>query len=342
MIKKILLFIVVISQFANAQILSSTYDFEGLTTSAILHGQDNWVVGTNASQQNVGTTIGVGDYVGSKAFKPNDLGGNNFLFASRVNDGNWSIPSVTSCVSATTITMEASVAINYWGQHFNLGFDKNSDGDFGTTNTPDPNELGIGFGRDRSGGTNYMQVYKADGTVVSVPVAESLASYTWVRFRLVVELEGNSGQGVGALYYRNLETAAAWAIYPGLSNINMAINTASANQDNLSNLNGMAFVQEADRVYWDDLYVAVGCDGLLSAESEVLESTTIFAKNNSIVVDFDKELEAAITIFDVLGRPVLHVKTTATNNQFTVPVKGVYIVKVASEGQVETQKIWVN
>lgn len=343
MAKKLLFFSVLISQIITSQVISDTYDFESLTVSSNLNGQDNWVVNTNVTQQNVGNTSSIGDYVGSKAFVPGDLGGSNFLFASRVNDANWEIPSVTSCTVATNLTIEASVAINYWGQHFNLCYDKNGDGDYGSLNVADSNELSVGFGRHRTGGVNYMQVYKADGTTTSVAVAESLASYAWVRFRLVIDLAANSGQGSGTLYYRDLEASGSWTAYPGLGSINMLIDDGSVNQDNLSNLDGVGFVQEADRVYWDDLYVSITCDGLVGVESSQIDLVKIYASHSEIIVDLSALSQADIVVYDMLGRVVSSDLGVRKDNYRTkVSQEGIYIVQVSEGGAVKTQKVLVH
>lgn len=257
----------------NAQTTTATYDFESLTTGAYLNGQDNWEVLGEGVNQNVNTSTTSGDYTGSKAFLPGDLGGNNQILASRVNDGNWSFPELTTCAATSEVVLECSMSLNYWGQAFFLGYDANEDGDFGSADVFDANELGIGFGRRRSG-SNYMRVYKADGSYQQVVVAESLSG--WVRYRLVIDLLANSGSGSGTLYYKDLANSGAWTEYPGLSGIDMLIDANSSNQDNLSNLDGIALYQDADSTGWDDILVQKTCTQPLTVENKPFENVSVY------------------------------------------------------------------
>ena len=126
-----------------------------------------------------------------------------------------------------------------WGEWLNLGFDANGDGDYSSDcKTADPNELGIGLGFALSN----MELYKADGTVVSAARVGS----GWTRYRLTINLKANSGQGSGSVCYKIMNASPAiWQPVPGLQDINMAINSSSAGRENLQNLNGMVVQQEA-------------------------------------------------------------------------------------------------
>ena len=190
---------------------TSTYDFETLSTGVLLNGQDNWEVLGEGVNQYVNTAASSGDYTGSKAFMPGGLGGSNQILASRVNDGNWSFPSINTCNEASELVLECSMSLNYWGQSFFMGYDLNDDGDYGAADVFDTNEISVGFGRRRTG-SNYMRVYRADGTYVEVVVAESLSG--WVRYRLVIDLLGNAGSGSGTLYYKDLANSGSWTEVP--------------------------------------------------------------------------------------------------------------------------------
>lgn len=324
----------------NSQITSATYDFESLTTGAYLNGQDNWEVLGEGVNQNVSTSTTSGDYTGSKAFLPGSLGGNNQILASRVNDGNWSFPDITTCSETSELILECTMYLNYWGQAFFLGYDANDDGDFGSADVFDANELSIGFGRKRSG-SNYMRVYKADGSYQQVVVAESLSG--WVRYRLTVNLLGNSGSGSGTLYYKDLANSGAWTEYPGLSGIDMLIDSNSANQDNLSNLDGMAIFQDADSTGWDDIFVQTTCTDLLATEAAAFEKLSIYPNpsNGTVSVDKGSLNDLVFELKNSLGQRLL-VKELKGAGVSTIELNqapGVYIATLQSENAIKSYKI---
>lgn len=240
-----------------SQITTSTYTFESLTVAAAIAGQDNWQYMGNLNTSNniagslscgipsgaaptqVATTTTSGAYTGGKAMRNPGTTGNSHGFASRINNAGWnySIPA-TSDYLIFEFDYDNG---NYWGQNVNLAFDRNGDGNFSSNcTTVDANEIGIGLVL----GAATMSLYRANGTLTNaVRVGTG-----WTRYRITVDLRANSGQGSGSVCYRQLGTNGAWTTVTGLQNINMQISSASVNQNNLQNLNGIVVQQEAGGV----------------------------------------------------------------------------------------------
>lgn len=240
---------------AYTQVLTQTYDFNSLSLG-LIHGQDNWkYMGNLNTSANIPGSVNCqippgfdappiafdatpsGAYAGGIALKnPGNTGGSHG-FTSRKNDGNWEYYVLTN---SDFVILEFDYDNgNVWGEWLNLGFDANGDGDYSSDcKTADPNELGIGLGFALSN----MELYKADGTVVSA----ARVGTGWTRYRLTIDLKANSGQGSGSICYKIMNASPAiWQPIPGLQNINMAINSSSAGRENLQNLNGMVVQQEA-------------------------------------------------------------------------------------------------
>jgi hypothetical protein len=290
---------------------SKIYDFENLTLGN-LNGQDNWAT-DGAVGINVINASTSGLYTGSKTL---GNAANGFVAASRLNNGAWSFPSMTG---ATQITIEASLRMNYWQVDFQLGQDVNADGNFSNGSyTYDANELGIGFGQRTN---NTAVVYKADGTLVTAPLATT--SGNWLRFRLVINTAANGGAGSGTLYFRNLTTSATnWTPISGLTNINMGINTSANNRTNLSNLNGMFYQADKDNPSIDDILFEVvsPLQVSISGSPTGCGSTTLTA----------------------LGGSTYAWSTGATTNEITVSTSGTYTVTVtASSGGTATASLAV-
>ena len=273
----------------NSQV-SSTYDFEGLTLNAPIHGQDNWFVESSHSSVNNGNlcppaagtavapdiilTTTSGSYIGSQALRNRNFGfGGQHSNISRVNDDSWSIPSM---VGATGIVMEIDVAGNWWGKFFRLGYDSNGDNNFSSScKTVDIGEVSLGL--SVSGGN--LRLHGANGSIIS----SGSRPPEWARLRLCIDVMANGGQGAGYVFYRTHSTSSTWIAH-SISNVNMGLNSASLNQTNYQNLNGILLEQEAGGTgYFDnisiDVYYSsfVGCSVILPIELLDFQAT---AKEN--------------------------------------------------------------
>ena len=240
MLKRIIGVVFLVAPFLSlSQYSSNLYSFEGLTNNDI-SGQDNWqYFGDLSLPSSCVVTPSIGAYNGGLALQNNSSGGITHCFVSRKNDLAWGY-NIASSADYLVVEFDYDNG-NWWGEWFQLGFDKNMDGDFNIDNiTSDNDEVGIGL----SISTNILSLYRADGSAVitsSMPWAGS----GWTRYRITIELDANGGQGSGSVCFKNLTNNGEWTSISTLQNINMLIDPGSNNQTNLQNLNGIVIQQEA-------------------------------------------------------------------------------------------------
>lgn len=253
-----------IATITNAQ-TSVIYDFESLTNSSPIHGQDNWFVHSSYSNVNNGnvcppaagtaippgiyTSTGAGSYTSSKALNtpmgvPFGLAFQH-AYCSRVNDGTWSTPSFNG---ANGIVLEADFTGNHWGKQLRLAYDSNNDGNYSSTcrNGDDPNEISFGFGTTPTS----IVLYGANGNVIASGSRHGEKN-NWHRIRLCIDLTANGGQGAGYIFYKNHSNNGNWTPH-SISGINMGFNTSATDQTNYLNIDGLVFDQEAGEASFID------------------------------------------------------------------------------------------
>ena len=204
------------------------YDFENLGLGAI-DGQDNWSVTGNVAitQAVVQNNPANARYAAGQGLNVPSLGGGNRLWMTRINDAGWSLLDFDS---TDVITIEMDVDRNFWGNHFGIGFDQNSDGDISNSEfiagvwTADlANDLRIaGPGRVLLGASNitYSQ---------------------WMKLRLVVDLASKTA----SLSYMDLTNYSDWQFPAGLQNIALGFDYSATNQTNPTLANGIVYFHEA-------------------------------------------------------------------------------------------------
>jgi hypothetical protein len=258
-----------------------SYDFESLTNSPI-HGQDNWFVHSSFSNTggnscppasgtavppNIISTTSSGTYSGSKALTGTGRT-TQHAFCSRVNNTNWSIPSLAG---AQAVVIEVDWNGNWSGAYLKLAFDSNNDGNYSIDcSTPDNNEISFGIGTHYGG----LNLYGASGNLID----SDFRPGEWFKVRLCVDLLANSGQGAGSIFYRELNFGGgAWAPHP-IANVNMGFNTSATNQTNYANIDGIMFEMNGGNSFFDnnsfidnlviDVYYS-GFPGCVTALSEM-------------------------------------------------------------------------
>jgi hypothetical protein len=181
---KLTLLALLVPLLASAQ----TYNLENLANGP-LAGQDGWT-GSAPIQIASGTGFNT-----SKVLTSSVPG--TPLINSRVNDGNFSFPTLRSTDTEVILQLDYRADHNQAELWFGVGVDLNGDGAIeGST------ERGFGFGHYRNavGMTNTFSLQQLDGSLISFPA-------TWgdtIRLRMVVDMTGFGGEGSADLYYQNL------------------------------------------------------------------------------------------------------------------------------------------
>ncbi len=233
---------------ANAQAIT-TYDFNSLSTGDI-NGQDNWATEDQGSCCNNLFIATSSSYDGSNyADAVNGAGGRN-LDIWRINDGNFSIPTFTGNETVSYIQFDATRG--WWGHVFGLGFD--ADGDSKVLRD-DANELGIRLQIVNS--ATELRLIDAGGSTTAATY--SFTGTDWHRFKVVMNLTANSGQGSASVYALNLTAGeTTFTAVSGLQNINMGLVPGATDARNPQNWNALYMNIESGSADFDNLYLFTG------------------------------------------------------------------------------------
>lgn len=240
---------ILLSMPANAQQIT-TYDFNSLSIGDI-SGQDNW--GTEDQGGNCCNNLFIASpssYNGTNYADAVNAGGGRNLDIWRINDGGFSIPTFTGNEPASYIQFDATRG--YWGHVFGLGYD--ADGDSKVLRD-DANELGIRLQVVTRAA--QLRLINAAGTTVSA--AYSIRGTDWHRFKVVMDLTANSGQGSASVYALNLTAGeTSFTAVSGLQNLNMGLVPAATDARNPQYWNALYMNIESGDADFDNLYVFTG------------------------------------------------------------------------------------
>ena len=265
-----------------------SYDFNHLTGSNIhpftnLDGQDGWtstgwIAGSDIPGWWNGVTQSLG-FDGTQALRFQRVGPGYGASAFRVNNGSWSFPTFDGPQGF----IQADFGIPYWGQHFGLAYDENGD------NKPlwksQYNELGVWI---LTAGINGVWVRSQGGTNVNVPLA-NIGGGGWVRLRLEIDLEANSGRGSGDLYYQNLSNGDT-SLQPvsGMQGIDLGFDPGATNALNPAKWNAMFNHVEGAAGHLDNILIGA-----------VPANTPPVALCKDLLLDLDDSGQATLDPSDV-------------------------------------------
>lgn len=233
----------------NLVFSQSIYNFESFSNSATINGSDNWNVsnigtGANINSAFISTESTSGSYTPTKGLRVNPLGGSNHLWISRVNNGSFSLPTVTS---DGIIELTFDHKRNYWGSAFYVGYDSNSDGHISESETT----FGVGDD-DRN---DDFEVLGPGGSVLAT-ISKSLGD--WTQFKIIVDLNANSGSGSISVSFKDLTTGGSFVSPAGSQNLNPSFNTSASDQTNPTLINGMVYAHDAgDETIIDNITMTV-------------------------------------------------------------------------------------
>ena len=242
---------------------ASVYDFDNLTLGDI-NNQDGWHYSTSLSTANngyncpvIGTPLipqivnmpTVGEYISSNAIQLANGWQNQYVIISRLNNSNWSIPSIEH---KQYLILSFDFKGGCWDSMLKLAYDENGDGNFGQNcGQLDPNEASIGLSWSTCGGNSDIFLHDA----TSQPIAQAVySSNSWTRCMLVIDFYANNNQGSISVYSKNLETGSSWQEVSTMQKINCGFDNSSNQRENPKKLNGIILGHEAnDITYFDNI-----------------------------------------------------------------------------------------
>lgn len=219
-----------LATIANAQFV---YDFNALNGSdqppfTVLDGQDNW------SEQPFNTSVHCGvtaslSHDGTRSLRFQQVGPGFGCDASRINDAAWFYPAFGGV--ELNASFQVDMQVGFWGGSFGLAHDTNGDT---MIRGNQPGERGVFF----TVGTNanvQLRLYAADQTFVSAPLAAAggISGGNWIRVRVVMNLAGAGGAGLGSVFVQNLTAGApGFTAVPGLQGVPLALDPTAADAAN--------------------------------------------------------------------------------------------------------------
>jgi len=239
------------------EFLSSYYDFNHLTPSippaGQVDGEDNW----KHAIVYPGFDITNSDsYDGSIIMKYKNSGSGIGVSSSRVNDLSFSLPPFQS--TDDSITIQFDFQSGHWGGGFGIGYDKNNDGrlHYSKGDYVDHTELGpsvfvgshcnvgVSVRNPANSGTISSTTYSSVSNI-SCDNSDNADPSEWVRFRLVIDLQANGGQGSGNLEYMNLSRGDTnFQQVTSHQNLNLGLQSGQNNGADPNKWNGMWFAME--------------------------------------------------------------------------------------------------
>jgi hypothetical protein len=231
-----------------------TYDFNNLDGDnspfvESLDGQDHWTSNGFIFNNPIPSWfVGVSDddgFDGTQALIFTRVGSGYGADASRVNDGSFSFKKVKK-----QAYFQADFGVSYWGGSFGLANDADEDGVIRKT---DFSEIDPQIIIDCNTSVIGVRVLSATGTLTEVPLsAVSGACGDWIRLRLVMDLDANTGSA----FYQNL-TDGDTVLMPvvGLQNIDLQLDELATDATNPENWNAMWLHFEGSKNELDNIAI---------------------------------------------------------------------------------------
>ncbi len=225
----LLFFALLISVFAQSQVVEYTYDFNDLDEGN-LNGQDGWttVVNSGGSPNEMDVAyayLGAVSYDGTKAVFYGQSGGNYGRTGSRPSMDNFPFDFTLG----GTVEVEVDIHTGWWGTLFGFGYDANNNGylmkAIETIVNIEDNEGGFGIHiADQSYPDMYF--YMPDGSTINWTFPFE-SSNGWFRYKFFLDLDANDGAGSVTLFVKEME--GDYVPVAEISDLNLGLTLGSGN-----------------------------------------------------------------------------------------------------------------
>ncbi|MCV6636304.1 LamG-like jellyroll fold domain-containing protein [Candidatus Albibeggiatoa sp. nov. NOAA] len=222
----------------------TTYNFNSLTLGDV-NGQDDWERTNTGNQPGGNIAIVTEGFDSSNNLKQTTAGNSTTSIASHANLGNLTFfPFVEEAIYAFEFEQQG----NCWGQRYGLAYDQNANGEIGATEST---EQAIVFQSGACvGGHKFIT---PSGSVITSTTGHQGG---WARFRVIVDLAANSGQGNACVVYKNLTNGDTdWQSMGSLQNVNLGLDSSRTANDrtNPQNWDSVFFWSSGDASWLDNL-----------------------------------------------------------------------------------------
>jgi hypothetical protein len=206
------------------------YDFNGLSTGN-LSGQQGWKTAKHGTGQDIEVQAGIGAD-GTQAICCVPSGSGNEVVATHVNDANFSMPNYSSV--ATHASFQVDLRSSFWGTEVGLGYDQSGDGHIGRSNAA---EKGMVLIADRN--QDRLRFVDATGTETVITLSNLMTTDNWFRLKVDMDFTANGGQGEATVSWADAVLDTAFQEVAGLTGLNMGLNAAATDADNVNNWNAV-------------------------------------------------------------------------------------------------------
>ena len=253
--KLLLVFCMMISMGARAQV-EYLYDFNSLTTgSQNLNGQDGWMTHyqTAASSQDFDV-----DYVCGSDMSPDEsiaiwypYGGSGVgRTATRKASPNFNF----SFQQGGIMDLEMDMNRTWWGNYFGVGFDGDGDGHI----LPGMSDAdgGVYLSCKGQGDSGHARLYLPDGTTVEFAFDEG----GWNRYKMSFDFNAFNGEGSVTVFVK-AGCAGEWMQQAAATHVNMHLTPGSGDKNDYRVWDGVFFHSQGGTGGFDNLLVRQQPDG---------------------------------------------------------------------------------
>ncbi len=216
-----------VSMSARAAVI---YDFNSLTPGD-LNGQQGWVTAKHGTCQDIEVQAGIGPD-GSQAICCVPSSAGNEVVATHVNDANFSLPNYSSV--ATSASFQVDLRTSFWGTEVGLGDDQSGNGKICRN---EANEKGMVLIADRN--QDRLRFFDATGTATAITLSNLVTTDNWLRLKVDMDFTANGGQGEATVSWADAVLETAFQEVAGLTGLNMGLNAAATDADNVNNWNAV-------------------------------------------------------------------------------------------------------
>ncbi len=237
-----------VSVIASGQVEQS-YDFNALEIGD-LSGQDGWktikqVNGNDDFQVNL---------VGDGIVSPD---GTNAVFywfggpgvgrtATRISQPDFTIDFQEGGV----YELEWQMHTNWWGVFLGLGYDADADGLIAPGLATEPNDGGIFVNAGNVDPTTRTYLSLPNGT--TIPFA--IENPSWTAYKLIMDVDANSGSGAVALFYK-IGATGDWLAVPEIQGVNMQLTPGSGDKNDCAAWDGIFFHSQGGTGAFDNFII---------------------------------------------------------------------------------------
>lgn len=247
------------SLLINAQLDSFLIDFEDYTVTSNLHGQDGWVsIDQTAGGQDQFIDINAHNGTNAAFYTGNGPGYGRTITRKEFGDLSFDFSN------GGKLEIEWDMQANWWGQWLAIGFDRDGDGHLAHNLDPtEENSAAVILNMSKAG-QNYKLTSGSNATNFTPPPTGD--DYQFVRYRLLLDLSANDGEGKAALFYKGGNFSGDWLAVPELQGLDLGLTPGSGDFLDPATWDAFSFHAQGSQSILDNLIFRTEPDDGLASQ----------------------------------------------------------------------------